>query len=183
MLTVTDEVRAEKLTVQEEVDNGLFFLRNTIWNTLPDIYDDVRRSIQTYYGDTVELPVFLRFRSWIGSDRDGNPFVTPEVTRQTARTHRRAALSLFIEDLKDLRRELSFSKRKVDIPEALQASIAFDHGEVELPAHWERQYRYEPYRQKVSYMIMRLDKLLVGLDQAFDAAFCRATIVHESKVH
>ena len=167
LLSITDEVRAERLTVQEEVDNGLFFLRNTIWETLPDIYDDVRRSLALYYGHEGPLPDFLKFRSWIGSDRDGNPFVTPEVTRQTARTHRRAALTLFIDDLTNLRRELSLSKRKVEIPKKLNASIASDAEEITLPAHWERQYRYEPYRQKISYMIVRLEQLVEQLDQAF----------------
>lgn len=81
LLMVTDEVRVERLTVQEEVDNGLFFLRNTIWDTLPRIYEDVRDAVKLYYGREIEPPSFLRFRSWIGSDRDGNPNVKPEVTR------------------------------------------------------------------------------------------------------
>ena len=167
LLTITDEVRAERLTVQEEVDNGLFFLRNTIWDTLPEIYDDVARSLKTYYNHDADLPGFLKFRSWIGSDRDGNPYVTPEVTRETARTHRRAALTLFLEDLTNLRRELSLSKRKVSIPKTLLDSLEDDAKQVSLPDHWIRQYQHEPYRQKVSYMIARLENLVESLDVAF----------------
>lgn len=168
LLSVTDEVRDKRLTVQEEVDNGLFYLRNTIWDTIPQIYEDVRRSLKTYYDLEIELPVFLRFRSWIGSDRDGNPYVTPAVTRQTAITHRRTALTLFVEDLTNLRRELSFSKRKVKISQALTASIEKDADELVLKSHQEKQYRYEPYRQKVSYMIVRVEAALSALDDAFD---------------
>lgn len=169
LLAITDEVRAERLTVQEEVDNGLFFLRNTIWDTLPSIYRDVRRSLAMYYDYDGDIPVFLRFRSWIGSDRDGNPFVTPEVTRQTAQTHRRAALSLIEEDLINLRRELSFSNRKVVIPQVLQASIERDEKDQTLSDYRLRQYTNEPYRLKVSYMIRRVETLRQNIENAFIA--------------
>ncbi|MEM8488145.1 MAG: phosphoenolpyruvate carboxylase [Bacteroidota bacterium] len=167
LLAVTDEVRVERLTVQEEVDNGLFFLRNTIWDTLPHIYDDVRSSLATYYDYNGDIPVFLRFRSWIGSDRDGNPFVTPEVTRQTAKTHRRAVLNLVEEDLINLRRELSFSSRKVKIPQALLDSIAQDDASLTLSDYRRRQYANEPYRLKVSHMIERVSALRDNVETAF----------------
>lgn len=167
LLAITDEVRAERLTVQEEVDNGLFFLRNTIWDTLPQIYDDVRNSLKAYYNFEDDIPVFLQFRSWIGSDRDGNPFVTPDVTRQTARTHRRAALSLIEEDLVNLRRELSFSSRKVPVPQALLDSIAEDEQFQQLSQYRQKQYVKEPYRLKVSHMILRIRHLRANIQDAF----------------
>ena len=79
-------------------------------------------------------------------------------------------MTLFIEDLTDLRRELSLSRRKIEIPPALRISIATDADEMEMPEHWDRQYRYEPYRQKVSYMILRLEELVADLNYAFDPA-------------
>ena len=66
------------------------------------------------------VPVFLRFRSWIGSDRDGNPNVTADVTRTTLAMHRRTALSRYLEDLRELRRDLSISEQHVEIPDSLQ---------------------------------------------------------------
>ena len=169
LLTITDEVRVERLTVQEEVDNGLFFLRNTIWDTLPSIYDDLCKALATYYDYDGDLPVFIRFRSWIGSDRDGNPFVTPEVTRHTARTHRRAALSLIEDDLINLRRELSFSVRKVAIPAELHASIEADEARQTLSDYRKRQYVNEPYRLKVSYMIQHIQQLKDNVGDAFSS--------------
>ena len=160
LLSVTDEVRVERLTVQEEVDNGLFFIRNTIWETIPRIYDDISHALQTYYNASTDLPTLLQFRSWIGSDRDGNPFVTPEVTLHTALMHRRAALHLFLEDLTNLRRELSMSQRKATIPLQLIDSISEDAGELTLTEYRSHQYIHEPYRKKVSYMIQRLESLL-----------------------
>ena len=160
LLSVTDEVRVERLTVQEEVDNGLFFIRNTIWETIPRIYDDISQALEEYYEASLDLPTVLQFRSWIGSDRDGNPFVTPEVTLHTALVHRRTALNLFLEDLTNLRRELSMSQRKAEIPLRLIDSMSEDAGEITLNEYRTRQYVHEPYRKKVSYMIQRIELLL-----------------------
>ncbi len=174
LLMVTDEVRVERLTVQEEVDNGLFFLRNTIWDTIPRIYDDVRDAVKQYYGSEIEPAVFLQFRSWIGSDRDGNPNVKPDVTRQTAITHRRTAITLFLEELTNLRRELSLSERAVPVPEPLRVSIEADGRRFTLPDYWERQYAFEPYRIKVSFMMLKLEAELAALDTAFLRGDARA---------
>ena len=160
LLSVTDEVRVERLTVQEEVENGLFFMRNTIWETIPRVYEDVSRALETYYDYSIDLPKLLQYRSWIGSDRDGNPFVTPEVTLQTAQTHRRTALKLYLQDLKNLRRELSMSRRKVTIPLRLVDSLSEDAGEVSVPEYRLRQFVHEPFRKKVIYMTQRLEDLL-----------------------
>ena len=171
LLRVTDEVRTERLTVQEEVDNGLFFLRNTIWNTIPAIYEDVADALRTYYGKAPDLSVFLRFRSWIGSDRDGNPNVKPDVTRTTALTHRRTALTLYLDELVELRRELSFSVQQVSIPQALLKSVEADASEYELPSHWQKAYLLEPYRQKISYMLLKIQNLIDLLPQTFDPRY------------
>src|SRR5690606_20951034 len=92
VLVATDEVRAERPSVEHEVEQGLYFLRGSIWEMIPRIQQDVKRSMRRHYGvGLTSLPV-IRYRSWIGADRDGNPAVTPEVTRQTLRIHRMAAL-------------------------------------------------------------------------------------------
>ena len=179
LLRVTDEVRTERLTVQEEVDNGLFYLRNTIWNTMPAIYGDVAEALQTYYGKSPSLPVFLRFRSWIGSDRDGNPNVKPDVTRTTALTHRRTALSLYLEELVELRRELSFSSQQTSIPQALIDSIEADASQYVLPEYWQRQYLNEPYRQKISYMFLKIQELIDLLPETYDR-FSTTTLPYSS---
>jgi len=172
LLTVTDEVRVERLTVQEEVENGLFFIRNTIWETIPRIYDEISKGLALYFESKRDIPTLLQFRSWIGSDRDGNPFVTPEVTLYTALMHRRTALSLFLEDLGNLRRELSMSQRKAHIPLRLIDSISEDAGEIKLAEERLRQFAREPYRKKVSYMIRRIEALL-------DQSKSEETLFHE----
>ncbi len=77
LLLATDEIRAERPTVRDEVEQGLYFLQGTIWEAVPEIHRDAERAFAECWGEPAELPAFLRFRSWIGGDRDGNPAVTP----------------------------------------------------------------------------------------------------------
>src|SRR5690606_14384994 len=102
LLLATSEVRAERPTVRDEVQQGLYFLQGSIWETVPRIHRDAVRALRRHYGIAPELPVFLRYRSWIGSDRDGNPNVTPEVTRWTLAAQRRAALGRYLTELREL---------------------------------------------------------------------------------
>ena len=159
LLLSTDEIRADRPSVDDEADQGLYFLRNAIRETVPDIYDDIRRGLRAYYGAAGDIPVFLRYRSWIGSDRDGNPNVTADVTRRTFAKQRLAAIHIFLDELVELRRELSISDRQVSVPRALYDAIAADAEEIDLDARTRRIYRREPYRLKISYMAERLRRL------------------------
>lgn len=164
LLLGTAEVREERPTVYDEVEQGLYFIQSTIWEVVPRIYEDVRRALRRYYGADVEFRPFVRYRSWIGSDRDGNPLVTPEVTRWTALTQRRLVLQRYMEELRQLRRRLSLSDRYVPPPEALRRSLARDAREVALPPQVLRQFRHESFRLKISYIMGRLDRLLQALE-------------------
>ncbi len=166
LLLATDEVRAARPTVIDEVENGLYFLRNAVWETIPRIHQDLRRAVKRHYGQKPDVPVFLRFRSWIGSDRDGNPNVTAAVTRRTVAMQRRTALASYLTELRDLRRELSLSERQTPIPQALYTSIRKDETALSLEEFRQRQFRHEPYRRKISYMMIRLERLIEALDTA-----------------
>ena len=159
LLLATDEVRAERPTVEDEVEQGLYFVRNAIWQTIPEIYEDVRRALRTYYDASSDLPVFLRYRSWIGSDRDGNPNVTAEVTRRTFARQRLTAFELFLGELRELRREISVSSRQAPVPAELYDSISRDQDEIDLDGDALRIFQHEPYRLKLSYMMARIDRL------------------------
>jgi len=165
LLLATDEIRVERPTVQDEVEQGLYFVRNTIWNTVPQIYLDAQRALHKYYDDTPDFPVFLRYRSWIGSDRDGNPNVTPEVTRWTADTQRRLALELYSDELHELRREISLSDKQIEVPRRLYQSIEEDAASIEIAEGRRRFYQNEPFRLKLSYVIARVENLLDLLEE------------------
>ncbi len=159
LLLSTDEVRAERPSVEDEVEQGLYFMRNAIWDTIPEIYEDIRNGLRTYYEGSEELPVFLRYRSWIGSDRDGNPNVTADVTRRTFARQRLTAFELFFSELRELRRELSISSRQAPVPEELYEAIEAERAELALDEQVQRVYQHEPYRLKLSYMMQRIHRL------------------------
>jgi phosphoenolpyruvate carboxylase len=163
LLISTDEVRSERLTVEDEVENGLFYFTNSIWRTVPRLYDDVRSAFSQQYNKIPELPIILRYRSWIGSDRDGNPFVTRDVTWNTLLEHRSSAFKLYLQELEKVRRYLSISQNLVPASEELIKSLKKDEQEVPLSKQYKRHYKNEPYRRKVTHIMHRLRNMLAQL--------------------
>lgn len=156
LLLTTDEVRASAVKVENEVEHGLYFFREAIFDAVPSIVDDLRHAMLCHYGQSPRLDAPVRYRSWIGADSDGNPFVGPDVLRRTAETQRKAAIELYLDRLRELRRELSVSDRQVAPSADLQASIERDAEEIKLPERVSTVYAREPYRMKISYMMARL---------------------------
>ncbi|MGB3917078.1 MAG: phosphoenolpyruvate carboxylase, partial [Thiothrix litoralis] len=79
----TNEVRTRKPTVEDEIRYGLYYFRESLFDAIPTMYRYYERATRIAYGwGAVSVPSFLRFGSWIGGDRDGNPFVTPALTRK-----------------------------------------------------------------------------------------------------
>jgi len=164
VLLTTDEIPAERPSVDDEVEQGLYFLRHAIWEAAPRIRDDVERALERRFGKAAAATgaprLGLAYRSWIGSDRDGNPNVTPQVTRRTVARQRRAALERFVQELAALRGELSLSDRQVPIPEELTESLARDARALGMEQPGGAKLRHEPYRRKLTLMIERLRRQL-----------------------
>ena len=169
LLQASDDIRSERPTVKDEVLNGLYFCTTSIWETVPRLYQDLREAIDLYYREqTDDLPALLRYRTWIGGDRDGNPFVTPEVTRESLKTYRSAVLQLYLDELADIQNELSISSRRITTPEQLTNSLDQDAKSITLDTKIYLRYRFEPYRLKISYIIEKINLLL---SQDADSSF------------
>lgn len=166
LLISTDEVRSERLKVEDEVENGLFYFTHTIWNTIPRLYDDIRYAFELYYGKSPDLPIVLKYRSWIGSDRDGNPNVTTDVTWSTLLEQRKTVFQLYLKELNEIRRYLSISKNLVDVPDALLKSLKKDEKEVPLSDRYKRHYQNEPFRRKITHMMHRIENLKENLRES-----------------
>lgn len=157
LLLFTNSVRNRNLTVDDEVKNGLYFLMNTIWQTIPTIYQDLRFALKQYYAhDIRDLPIMLRYRSWIGGDCDGNPFITPAVVANTMQTHMEAAKHYFGEKLDQLWYELSLSKSQFAVCDPLTISIAADKKIIRAEQLPKDSNEEEPYRLKINYMMAKL---------------------------
>ncbi|PIY05950.1 MAG: phosphoenolpyruvate carboxylase, partial [Gallionellaceae bacterium CG_4_10_14_3_um_filter_60_1069] len=87
ILWSTRMLRTTKLSVQDEVNNGLSFYDYTFLREIPKLYGDIEKKLEKHFGQPFDLPSFLRVGSWIGGDRDGNPFVTHEVMLDAAQRH------------------------------------------------------------------------------------------------
>jgi phosphoenolpyruvate carboxylase len=163
LLLATDEVRTEKVTVEDEVENGMFYFMNSIWETIPRLYDDLRAAFDNYYDETPDFSTVLQYRSWIGSDRDGNPNVTSDVTWDTILEQRKNVLQLYVDELDELRRYLSISKNKFAVSDALKESLEQDEASGPLSDRYERLYNSEPYRRKITYMMRKLRNQLAAI--------------------
>jgi phosphoenolpyruvate carboxylase len=159
----SDEVRHVKPTVLDEVGNSLYYFDATLFDALPKMLDELERVLGENFPG-VELgdgAAPLRFGSWIGGDRDGNPYVTPEVTWETLRLMQRQALRKYVAVVSDLGRRLSESSRYAPPSAELVASLKKDAEELPITASLvgERNAE-EPYRRKLSFVYARLENTL-----------------------
>jgi phosphoenolpyruvate carboxylase len=150
----TDEVRSRRPTVYDEIKMGLDYYDVSIFATLPGLYREIAHALRAAYGLEIEahmLPQVLCFGSWIGGDRDGNPFVTPEVTRDAialARSHLLAYYQSRLDEIIDL---LTTSAQQVAVSEDLRAQLEAYVAQVHTPESqiFGEQYEFEYYRRFV----------------------------------
>jgi phosphoenolpyruvate carboxylase len=163
----SDDVRAERPTVLAEVRNGLYYFEFGLFDVVPRIFRDLERALaESYPGRAWRVPALLRLSSWMGGDRDGNPFVTPEVTIEAARIFRVAALERHLGSIDALGGRLSQSTREVGASAELLASLAADDAaSPELGAALARRYPFELYRRKCAHVRERLQRSLLHAEQ------------------
>jgi phosphoenolpyruvate carboxylase len=154
----TEEVHRQAPTVMDEVRNGLYYFEEALWEVAPRLHRDLEEALASAYpGEEFEVSPFLRFGSWIGGDRDGNPHVTAAVTEHTLRLHREIALALHERDLQELQRHLSVAADVGRESEELTRSLESDaRAFPELAATAWSRYDSEPFRRKLSFMRARL---------------------------
>lgn len=155
----TRMLRLTKLSVMDEVANALSFYDTTFLRELPRLYsaleDHLTKGIPGWTEQ--ELPPFLHPGSWIGGDRDGNPFVTAEVLESAMRMQSRKALAYLLEQLHQLGAELSTSTSLIPVPQAL----------IDLATHSPDQSAHradEPYRRAIAGFYARLAATARQLD-------------------
>ncbi|MGO1684518.1 MAG: phosphoenolpyruvate carboxylase, partial [Brachybacterium sp.] len=153
----TDELRRQRPTPQDEARNALYYLRQIFRQTMPEMLDGLREELRAHGADLRSDQVPLRFGSWIGGDRDGNPFVTAEVTRDVLKLQAETSIDLAIEVVADLILELSVSSELTGADEQLQESLAADLShESDVDRVQQEMYREEPYRLKLGAMRSKL---------------------------
>ena len=155
----TDELHQFKPTVLDEVEYTLHYFEEVLFDAIPELYHRLKQALHASY-PYLKPPSynFCKFGSWVGSDRDGNPSVTPKVTWQTACYQRHLVLEKYICAVKQLNELLSLSLHWSDVLPELLESLDRDKSEFpEVYEQWAIRYRQEPYRLKLAYVLQRLE--------------------------
>jgi phosphoenolpyruvate carboxylase len=171
----TDEVRSRRPTVYDEIKMGLDYYDVSIFETLPELYREISAALHAAYGleiEPLDLPVMLRFGSWIGGDRDGNPFVTPEVTRAALQLARGHLLLYYQRQLDEIIDLLTSSAQQRPVSEALLERLRAYVAQVHTPEAqvFGSQFEFEYYRRFVICLKARIGRTLEETGEAHAAA-------------
>jgi len=148
----TDEVRSRRPTVYDEIKMGLDYYDVSIFETLPSLYREISEALRASYGleiEPIDLPQVLIFGSWIGGDRDGNPFVTPEVTRDSIQLARGHLLLYYQRQLQVIIDLLTTSAQQRPVSSALLQRLEAYVAQIHTPETqiFGEQYEFEYYRR------------------------------------
>ncbi len=153
----TDELRRTRPTPAEEARSVIFYLDELFSDVLPDLLDDLAAHLARLGVTLAPRARPVRFGTWVGGDRDGNPSVTPEVTMEVLGLQRELALRHLTTAVEDLTTTLSSSTLVVDISSALSDSLSVDRAALaDVHARFGRLNAEEPYRLKCSFILQRL---------------------------
>ena len=172
LLWLTGELRLEKPTVAQEVAWGLHFFEESLFERVPELLEKLEWALQRHYpGQVFRVPPFFQFGAWIGGDRDGNPFVTNEVTRQTLVFNRLASLKRYQARLGKIRRLLSVAQHAVDVPANYRESLEERLNGIDGGAAIAARNPNEVFRQFAAYMLRKLDGTLERTTGSQTSAF------------
>jgi phosphoenolpyruvate carboxylase len=158
----TDEVRLRKPTVIDEVENGLYYFRTSLFKAIPEVYNDMEKAVKrVYHTNNVTVPSFIKFGSWIGGDRDGNPFVTPDITREAVYMHAETAIHEYMRRAQSLSTIFTHSLELTNLSNQFIESSKSD--EIYLDNAFKntsQDFAKEPFRRKFKIIRYRLDQRL-----------------------
>ena len=162
LLWLTPEIRPTQPTVTEEAENTIYFLSNTVFPVIPTLHDDLKDALSVYFPNSnFTIPTFLQIGSWVGGDRDGNPNVTPEVTKDVLIMQADEVLKKYIKAVEDLTHEFSLSLKASP---ALIQSIQNDSSIITSDSRINKLHENEPYRLKLWYIEKKLENTLEAFD-------------------
>lgn len=159
LLWSSDEVRTRKPLVYDEINNGLHYFNASLFSAIPKVYRNIKKAITDIYPELTDypLPAFISFGSWIGGDRDGNPFVTFETTERAVLMHADTVLRHYQVLLKKLRRQLIHSDTIVTIQPEVYAKIeSYAELDKRVFDYNPDDYSNEPYRRLLSIILTKV---------------------------
>lgn len=161
LLWQSNEIRFSKITVEDEIIRGLFFFKESIYKNIDGFYDSLIKSFKDVFGYKIKHPEILKFGSWIGGDRDGHPYVTNQITKNTFQIHRREIINLYLNDLNSVYEKLSSSNLLKPVSNELLNSINLDRKNLFVKdADYKLREPSEIYRAKLRLIYNKLENCL-----------------------
>ncbi len=158
LLWQTDELRLGQPEPLDEATNALYYLDDLFTHTVPEVLDEFARELRRVGVAVSPTARPLSFGTWIGGDRDGNPNVTPDVTRETMVLQVGHAIRVTLAAMDEIRQILSVSTRIAGSSKELEESVALDIANIpEIEARYRRLNAEEPYRMKATAIVHRLN--------------------------
>ncbi|WP_338740010.1 phosphoenolpyruvate carboxylase [Haloplanus salilacus] len=155
----TPQVRDRAPEPEDEARNVQWYLENTLFDVVGDVYANLEETLANTY-PSVDVPKLFEFRSWAGSDRDGNPAVTVDVTSDTLERQRSVVLSKYRDELKRLSGILSQDAAWITPGERFERALLDDRERLpDVASEAEERYPHEFYRQKLRLMRERLERV------------------------
>lgn len=166
----SSEVRAVRMKVSDEIQANLIHLRTSLYHVVPEIYRDLEESVADLYPDDfIPVPSFLTFGSWVGGDRDGNPFVTPDATREALVMMRDSCLTSLDERFGQVAGRISVSTMIAgEFPELGERLTENRARFPEVAARLMAENVDEPFRQLLTLMRERVRATRFELPGAYD---------------
>ena len=126
LLWQSNEIRFHKVTVKDEIQSGMFFFKEVLYDIIPGFYLSINSKLKTILNFDLRSPSLIKFGSWMGGDRDGHPFITVDITKETLLNNKRQIINLYQNDLDLLYTSLSSSLNISKASRSLEQSINSD---------------------------------------------------------
>ena len=158
----TNEVRENRPQVRDEIKNGIYYFKESLFDAVPLVYRNLENRIRDHYPTAnISVPSFLKFGSWIGGDRDGNPNVTPEITELALRLQSRATTQEYIRRLNTAFKHLTHSDQLCTPSREFTESLNKDENlRFDVFSNNPVSYNHSPYQRKLAFMRFRIQKNL-----------------------
>ena len=157
LLWLTGELRLEKPTVEQETIWGLHFFEQSLFKRVSETHERLKWALNlSYPGENFSIPPFFKFGSWIGGDRDGNPYVTNDVTKDSLLKNRQIILDYYIESIEILVEKLSVSRESVTLSKNFENHLNNILKTIDELESISTRNPGEVFRQFLSCMLIKL---------------------------
>ena len=156
LLLNTEDLKSKRMTVYEEIKKTIHLSIQSLWDSVPSLFHDINSAFNIYYNSKIDNLDFIKFNTWIGGDRDGNPYVNSKVTKYALDLQKESIINRYIESMESLYDEYSITITNKNKIQALQESINKDLKNISIRPNIIDRHEKELFRLKILCIIQKL---------------------------